>query len=159
MGFGILGPVMISPVKQAANRRNAKLSTGPRTQKGRATSSLNAWKHGLNARIPTYVLEACGSRNSALVEFVRSAGSKIVFSDLVYALAYHERVKNRRREIVDIIVELSEQEHSPPEHLLEYLEQLRRLESYERKSASRLGGLFMKCGALAKRSHAPISRK
>lgn len=150
---------MTSPVKQAANRRNAKLSTGPRTQKGRATSSLNAWKHGLNAGIPTYVLEACGSRNNALVEFVRSTGPKIELSDLVYALAFHERIKKRRREIVDCIVELSEQEYSPPEHLLEYLEQLRRLETYERRSASRLGGLLMKCGGLAKRSHAPISRK
>jgi hypothetical protein len=33
-----------------ANRRNAQLSTGPRTESGRRVSSMNALKHGLTAR-------------------------------------------------------------------------------------------------------------
>ena len=33
--------------KIAANRRNAKKSTGPRTKAGRATSRHNARRHGL----------------------------------------------------------------------------------------------------------------
>jgi hypothetical protein len=36
----------------AANRRNAKKSTGPRTAHGKAVSSLNAVQHGLRARTP-----------------------------------------------------------------------------------------------------------
>jgi hypothetical protein len=43
---------MISQAKLEANRRNAKKSTGPRTQEGKRRSSLNAMKHALTARLP-----------------------------------------------------------------------------------------------------------
>jgi len=36
--------------KLAANRRNARLSTGPRTEQGKAVVSLNALTHGLRSR-------------------------------------------------------------------------------------------------------------
>jgi len=37
----------ISPAKLAANRRNARKSTGPKTPQGRAISKMNALKHGI----------------------------------------------------------------------------------------------------------------
>ena len=40
----------ISERKLAANRANAKLSTGPKTPEGKSTSKLNATKHGLTSR-------------------------------------------------------------------------------------------------------------
>ena len=40
---------MTSPRQIEANRRNAKLSTGPRTAEGKAVASTNALKHGLCA--------------------------------------------------------------------------------------------------------------
>jgi hypothetical protein len=40
----------ISERKQEANRRNAQLSTGPKTDRGKSTSRLNSLKHGLLAR-------------------------------------------------------------------------------------------------------------
>ena len=40
---------MTSDSRIAANRENAKLSTGPRTDAGKAASSMNAVKHGLTA--------------------------------------------------------------------------------------------------------------
>lgn len=40
---------MASPSRLAANRRNARLSTGPRTTSGKAASSRNAFRHGLLA--------------------------------------------------------------------------------------------------------------
>lgn len=43
-------PCMDSPARRAANRRNAQLSTGPRTDAGKAVSARNATKHGLLAR-------------------------------------------------------------------------------------------------------------
>ena len=43
---------MASDAQTAANRRNARKSTGPRTAGGKAASSRNALRHGLTARAP-----------------------------------------------------------------------------------------------------------
>jgi hypothetical protein len=43
-------PRPISERKLAANRKNALLSTGPRTARGKARSSMNALKHGMLTR-------------------------------------------------------------------------------------------------------------
>jgi hypothetical protein len=43
----------VSDRKLAANRENAKKSTGPRTERGKARSSQNAYKHGFFAK-PLY---------------------------------------------------------------------------------------------------------
>ena len=40
---------MTSSKQIQANRENAKKSTGPRTEAGKARSRRNAWKHGLTA--------------------------------------------------------------------------------------------------------------
>ena len=40
---------MSSEARQSANADNARLSTGPRTDEGKARSSQNARKHGLTA--------------------------------------------------------------------------------------------------------------
>ena len=41
---------MATPKQIAANRRNSKKSTGPRTTRGKAYSRLNALRHGLRAK-------------------------------------------------------------------------------------------------------------
>jgi hypothetical protein len=41
---------MTSDAKAAANAANARLSTGPRTEEGKAVSSRNALKHGLTSK-------------------------------------------------------------------------------------------------------------
>ena len=41
---------MISNEQQAANQANAELSTGPRTEEGKARSSQNSLKHGVFAK-------------------------------------------------------------------------------------------------------------
>jgi hypothetical protein len=41
---------MTSNLQIEANRRNARLSTGPRTERGRQVSSKNALRHGLTAQ-------------------------------------------------------------------------------------------------------------
>src|SRR5262252_1503573 len=40
---------MSSEKQIAANRANARRSTGPNTSGGKASSRMNAWKHGLRA--------------------------------------------------------------------------------------------------------------
>ena len=40
----------LSPAALEARRQNAKKSTGPKTEEGKASSSRNAWKHGLHSR-------------------------------------------------------------------------------------------------------------
>ena len=44
---------MTTPAQIAANRRNARRSTGPTTRPGKATSSQNARRHGLLAQVVT----------------------------------------------------------------------------------------------------------
>ena len=41
---------MSTPEQSAANRRNAQLSTGPKTEEGKAASSRNNFRHGLAGR-------------------------------------------------------------------------------------------------------------
>jgi hypothetical protein len=42
---------MVSETKRAAHARNAKKSTGPRSEEGKKRSSMNAVTHGLTARL------------------------------------------------------------------------------------------------------------
>src|SRR5258705_7346595 len=41
-----------SPAQIAANRANAKLSTGPRSDQGKAVSRLNGVTHGMTCHLP-----------------------------------------------------------------------------------------------------------
>ncbi len=47
----------ITDAQRAAYQRNAQKSTGPRTDAGKATSRLNALKHGLTAKLPLLPFE------------------------------------------------------------------------------------------------------
>ncbi|MGE0433723.1 MAG: hypothetical protein AB7S36_15815 [Planctomycetota bacterium] len=42
---------MTTDAQIAANRRNARRSTGPKTAEGKKRSRMNRWKHGLTARL------------------------------------------------------------------------------------------------------------
>ena len=63
---------MTSEAKAAANRRNAKRSTGPRTASGKARASRNAFRHGLSIPMPTDltdILEVSEDFRSFMGEF------------------------------------------------------------------------------------------
>jgi len=57
----------LTPARLAACRANARKSTGPRTVRGKARSSLNALKHGRYARRLTRTLEQAGEREQLRV--------------------------------------------------------------------------------------------
>ncbi len=47
----------VSPARLAANRANAQLSCGPKTEEGKAAVSQNRWRHGLTGEFMTLAWE------------------------------------------------------------------------------------------------------
>lgn len=132
-----------SPRKSAANRRNAQEGTGPRTAAGKAAASLNAVKHGLNTPVPVYMVRACEGQYGDLLNYVRTTSATIDGADLVYAVAARARLRAHRAELMQTIVEAGLSDDVVDVAALTLaLTQLGRLETYERKSLSRLGRLL-----------------
>ena len=132
-----------SPRKSAANRRNAQESTGPRTAAGKAAASLNALKHGLNTPVPVYMVRASEGQYGDLLNHVQATSATIEGSDLVYAVAARARLRRHRAELMQTIVEAGlSDEIVDVDALSLALTQLGRLETYERKSLSRLGRML-----------------
>jgi hypothetical protein len=67
-----------SPRKVQANRMNAKMSTGPRTPEGQATSAGNALKHGFTSKqypvLPDEALDDFEALHTELVADLRPVG-------------------------------------------------------------------------------------
>jgi hypothetical protein len=127
---------MTSERKIAANRNNARKSTGPRTEAGRATSRQNARRHGLATGIgsdPAFrddieMLAALLSRASGrenIGEFAREAAEAHL--DLVRIRKIRAGVYARMRFFGN----------ASTEDLMEAAEQFARLERYERRAFSR----------------------
>jgi len=60
----------LNVVQIEANRRNAQQSTGPRTEIGKKTSSLNALRHGLTSRIVVLPIEDLAAYKTFSAEFL-----------------------------------------------------------------------------------------
>ena len=60
----------LNVVQLEANRRNAQQSTGPRTEEGKRTSSLNALRHGLTSRIVVLPTEDLAAYKTFSAEFL-----------------------------------------------------------------------------------------
>jgi hypothetical protein len=60
----------LNVVQLEANRRNAQQSTGPRTDEGKKTSSLNALRHGLTSRVVVLPTEDLAAYKSFSDEFL-----------------------------------------------------------------------------------------
>src|SRR4051794_31755660 len=58
----------VSARRVAANRRNAKCSTGPRTERGKSSASRNALKHGPCAQFERLPTECGATFNTFLAE-------------------------------------------------------------------------------------------
>ena len=121
---------MTSSEKQAANRRNAKRSTGPRTARGKARSKRNALKHGLAVS----ALDAFAAREVRDLA-ARFAAEGCVAEALPLAEASYDL--RRMRAIRDALV-LEVMTRCSPEGRRTSITSLGRLERYERRARSRL---------------------
>ena len=86
---------MASEKQLAANRANAKRSTGPKTKEGKARSRANAWKHGVTAE---YIVLCCedpaefnGLRAELWEEFRPRPGLESVLVDRLAAQSWRLR--------------------------------------------------------------------
>jgi hypothetical protein len=122
---------MMSDSRTAANRGNAKKSTGPRTQGGKARVSRNALRHGLGAAgfgdtgFPEKVerlAEAICQHESDPASYRQALVVAESFADIA-------RVRAARVRILDTSPE------PPSLHLV--LPEILRLERYERRALSR----------------------
>jgi hypothetical protein len=77
---------MTSPAQLAANRRNAKKSTGPTSVEGKAVASHNALKHGLHAKNVV-----CADEQSRAYEAFAAA----LYADLAPADSVEEQLVDR----------------------------------------------------------------
>ena len=125
---------MTSERKIAANRKNAKKSTGPRTEAGRATSRQNARRHGLATGIGSdpalrddieilAKLLADGREN--IGEFAREAAEA------------HLDLARIRKIRAGLYARMRFFDAASTEDLMALAEQFARLERYERRAFSR----------------------
>jgi hypothetical protein len=61
---------MVSERRIEANRKNAQRSTGPRTQEGRARSSINALRHGITGQVSIMTVEDRGAHDKFVQELI-----------------------------------------------------------------------------------------
>src|ERR1039458_9944058 len=74
----------LNVVQIEANRRNAQQSTGPRTEIGKKTSSLNALRHGLTSRIVVLPTEDLAAYQNFSKEFLTDL-APVTFAERQFA--------------------------------------------------------------------------
>jgi hypothetical protein len=72
-----LPPPMTSAKQRAANQRNARSSTGPRTTEGKATSSRNATTHGILSHAALITDDACPENEGELASLLAGLRSSL----------------------------------------------------------------------------------
>ena len=135
---------MTSERASHANRRNAQVSTGPRTRQGKARSGQNARKHGLSAVDPSPEVEAEIEALTGLIagEHVRGAGVLEAARGVAEAQVQLQRVKAFRIALLRGAISAQGHEAEPGGFILSEIpmalfEQLESLERYERRALSR----------------------
>lgn len=125
---------MTTDRRTAANRKNAKKSTGPRSQAGREKSRCNAFRHGLAIAIgsdPSYsaeietVASAIGRGRQTVGEFARR-----------FAEAEIDLLRIRKMRAAQFSPVVGDPDAGSDDHA-KLDENLRRLERYERRAYSR----------------------
>jgi hypothetical protein len=95
---------MASPARNFANTANAQLSTGPRTEEGKARSAQNARKHGLTAKELVIAPEQHEEFEELLADFqteIRPQGpiQQTLFNELVASAWNLRRIRRMEAEL------------------------------------------------------------
>ncbi|ACB23235.1 conserved hypothetical protein [Methylobacterium radiotolerans JCM 2831] len=135
---------MTSERASRANRRNAQVSTGPRTLAGKARSRQNARKHGLSAMDPNPDAEIEIERLADLIANrhgrdanVGEAARAIAEAQVQLQRVFACRIALLRNRPLNPEGDARGDEGSPARTSEELLLQLERLERYERRALSR----------------------
>jgi len=139
--------VTTSDRRRSANRANASRSTGPKTQAGKARTSRNALRHGLNLPLP---LDEYGPELSALTERLQ-AGDPAKAANARQAAIAQLQLERVRRAKALVLLEGAERAREADVAsaagsdagdeislaLVDRLARLLTLDGYERKALSR----------------------
>lgn len=132
---------MTSERKIAANRSNAKKSTGPRTNAGRSKSRRNALRHGLAVDIRTD--SAYREEIEQLANMLSRARGRRTVSDSDRDAAEAQIDLLRIRKLRAYLFETIYFAHgADPDRLAELNDKLAALERYERRAFSRRKNAF-----------------
>jgi hypothetical protein len=118
---------MISAAKLAANRANAKRSTGPRTAAGKRRSSQNARRHGLSGPLSP-------AAEWTIAEFARMvAHPQPHLQALATQVAVAQHALDRARKARDDLLSRAEAGETSPDHIW----RLEAIDNYERRARTR----------------------
>jgi len=103
---------MISDKQLEANRANALLSTGPKTEEGKKRSSMNALRHGITGQVSTMTDEdraAHDKLSSALMKDLAPEGA--METQLAHRIATDSWLLNRISAVEDNLFALGQLQH------------------------------------------------
>jgi hypothetical protein len=124
----------------AANRLNARLSTGPKTYAGKRRASQNALRHGLTLPLPPEVLQ-CADELGLRFAAVNNAGDELLpgYCDFACAFLDIQRIRHVQATLAEDAAALVD---------LHVLRQLAMTERYERRALTKRKRAVAKCEAL-----------
>ncbi len=128
---------MTSAKAIAANRRNARRSTGPRTGAGKRKVAANALRHGVTANLPSD--PAMGAVVRRIASVLAGSGASPARRALVMPIAEAEaellRIRNARAALINL--EAATNADRVIETIGQSLTTLTRLDRYERRAMAR----------------------
>jgi hypothetical protein len=151
---------MTSPRKIAANRKNARRSTGPRTRRGKLRVRGNAFRHGLATTVSSdpALTDEIERLAKGLAGETRSATRRATAHAAAEAEIELRRVRRHRAMMLrtEIVMEKLETAkaggnvHDPAiksQAMVRVFDRLQRLERYIRRATSRRNRLFRELAA------------
>jgi hypothetical protein len=131
---------MTSAKAIAANRRNARRSTGPRTGAGKRNAAANSLKHGIRASLTAD--PATGPVVARIASMLAGAGAsparRALVMPIAEAQAELQRIRSARLMLIELAAAaLSADEYREAEAIGQSLTTLARLDRYERRATAR----------------------